>query len=81
MAKRIKGRKRHIVTDTDGSLLAVQVHSANQDNHGAVLLLQIIGRLFPPLRYIFADRVYCSPKLGTLMVSRRIIALFWEAIT
>lgn len=64
MAKRIKGRKRHIVTDTEGSLLAVQVHPANlQDNHGAVPLLRIIGRLFPNLRHIFADRVYRGPKL------------------
>src|SRR5438874_4045067 len=39
MAKRIKGRKRHIVTDTEGSLLAVLVQPANiQDNHGAVPL-------------------------------------------
>jgi transposase len=64
MAKRIKGRKRHIVTDTEGFLLAVQVHAANvQDNHGAVPLLRIIGRLFPTLRHIFADRVYRGPKL------------------
>jgi putative transposase len=64
MAKRIKGRKRHIVTDTEGSLLFVQVHPANvQDNHGAVPLLRIIGRMFPQLRHIFADRVYRGPKL------------------
>jgi transposase len=64
MAKRIKGRKRHIVTDTEGSLLAVQVHAANiQDNHGAVPLLRVIGRTFPKLRHIFADRVYRGPKL------------------
>jgi putative transposase len=64
MAKRIKGRKRHIVTDTEGSLLAVLVQPGNvQDNHGAVPLLRIIGRMFPNLRYIFADRVYRGPKL------------------
>jgi putative transposase len=64
MAKRIKGRKRHIVTDTEGSLLAVLVHAANvQDNHGAVPLLRIIGRMFPTLRHLFADRVYRGPKL------------------
>lgn len=58
-AKRIKGRKRHIVTDTEGSLLAVQVHTANiQDNHGAVPLLRSTQRTFPRLRHIFADRVY-----------------------
>jgi len=64
MAKRVKGRKRHIVTDTEGSLLAVLVHAANlQDNHGAVALLRIIGRMFPKLRHVFADRVYRGPKL------------------
>ena len=64
MAKKIMGRKRHIVTDTEGSLLAVLVHAANiQDNHGAVPLLRIIGRLFPKLRHLFADRVYRGPKL------------------
>jgi putative transposase len=64
MAKKVKGRKRHIVTDTEGSLLEVLVQTANtQDNHGAVPLLRIIGRMFPTLRHIFADRVYQGPKL------------------
>lgn len=63
-AKRMKGRKRHIVTDTEGSLLAVQVHPANiQDNHGAVPLLKAVGHCFPKLRHLFADRVYRGPKL------------------
>ncbi|MFL5001057.1 MAG: IS5 family transposase [Xanthobacteraceae bacterium] len=64
MAKKVNGRKRHIVTDTEGSLLALLVHPANiQDNHGAVPLLQMLGRMFPELRHIFADRVYRGPKL------------------
>jgi putative transposase len=68
MAKRVKGRKRHIVTDTEGSLLAVLVHPANiQDNHGAVPLLRIVGRMFPKLRHIFADRVYRGPKLPSAL--------------
>jgi putative transposase len=63
-AKRIKGRKRHIVTDTEGSLIALLVHTADiQDNHGAVPLLRWLGRRFPDLRHIFADRVYRGPKL------------------
>jgi len=62
--KRVKGRKRHIVTDTGGSLLAVQVHAANiQDVHGAVPLLKYIGLMFPKLRHIFADRVYRGKQL------------------
>ncbi len=63
-AKRIKGRKRHIVTDTQGSLLALRVHTANvQDNHGAVPLLRAARRSFPKLRHVFADRVYRGEKL------------------
>lgn len=63
-AKRVKGRKRHMVTDTQGFLLAVLVHAANiQDNHGAVPLLASLRANFPKLRHIFADRVYRGDKL------------------
>ena len=63
-AKRVMGRKRHIVTDTAGLLLALLVHPANvQDSHGAVPLLTSLGRCFPKLRHIFADRVYRGDKL------------------
>jgi putative transposase len=49
--KRIKGRKRHIVTDTNGLLLAVRVHEANiQDPHGAVPLLHDLRRVSPSCR-------------------------------
>jgi putative transposase len=64
MAKKVKGRKRHIVTDTEGWLLEPLVHTANvQDNHAAVPLLRIIARRFPKLRHVFADRVYRGQKL------------------
>lgn len=63
-AKRVKGRKRHIVTDTEGFLLAVLVHTANvQDCHGAVPLLRGLRRRLPRLRHIFADRVYRGDQL------------------
>lgn len=56
--KRVYGRKRHIVTDTNGLLLAVHVHPANvQDCHGAVPLLKQLRRQFPKLRHVFADRI------------------------
>jgi putative transposase len=42
----------------------VLVQTANvQDNHGAVPLLKSIGRSFPKLRHVFADRVYRGDKL------------------
>jgi len=62
--KRVYGRKRHIITDTDGLLLAVHVHPANvQDVHGAVPLLKCLRQHFPKLRRVFADRVYRGPQL------------------
>lgn len=49
----MNGRKRHIVVDTLGLLLAVVVHPASvQDRDGARLVLaRLLGR-FPRLRLI-----------------------------
>lgn len=69
--KMVKGRKRHLVTDTQGFPLAVLVHAANiQDNHGAVPLLGALRQTFPKLRHVVADRVYRGKKL------RKAIAAF-----
>ena len=63
-AKRVKGRKRHIVTDTAGLMLGLLVLPGNiQDNHGAVPLLHALRRSFPKLQHIFADRLYRGDKL------------------
>jgi putative transposase len=59
----VLGRKRHVVTDTDGPLLAVHVHPAIQDVYGAVPLLERLRQRFPKLRHVFADRVYRGKQL------------------
>ena len=62
--KRIKGRKRHIVTDTVGLLVGVVVHGADvQDRDGAPEVLKSIAKTYPLLRHIFADGGYAGPKL------------------
>jgi putative transposase len=62
--KKIKGRKRHIVTDTDGHLVGLQVHAADiQDRDGAVSVLSSIRALYPWLRHVFADGGYAGDKL------------------
>jgi len=62
--KKINGRKRHILTDTTGHLVAAQVHAANiQDRDGAPALLAAIRYLFPWLRHVFADGGYAGDKL------------------
>ena len=62
--KKIKGCKRHIVTDTNGFLVGVVVHAANiQDRDGAVPVLQSIRRFYPFRRHVFADGGYARNKL------------------
>jgi transposase len=62
--KRINGRKRHIVTDTTGLLVALKVHSAGiQDRDGAPEVLAGVAARYPRLRHIFADGGYAGPKL------------------
>jgi len=68
--KKIKGRKRHIVTDTAGHLVGVQVHAADiQDRDGAVGVLASIRSLYPWLRHIFADGGYAGAKLRDAMAA------------
>ena len=62
--KKVKGRKRHILTDTGGLLVAVVVHGAEiQDRDGAPAVFAAIPRHFPRLRHVFADGAYAGPKL------------------
>jgi hypothetical protein len=60
--KRIKGCKRHLITDTLGLMLRVEVHSASiQDRDGAALALDRITRRFPraqPMRLDLPIRRY-----------------------
>ena len=53
------GRKRHLIVDTLGMILAVVVHAANiQDRDGARLVLAKIKGSFPRLVKILADGIY-----------------------
>jgi putative transposase len=63
-AKKIKGRKRHVITDTTGLLVGAEVHPANmQDRDGAPLVITAIHDLFPWLRHLFADSANAGRKL------------------
>ena len=58
-AKKVKGRKRHILVDTIGLLLIVVVHTANiQDRDGAKLVLEQVKGTFSRLKLIWADAGY-----------------------
>jgi putative transposase len=60
-AKQIKGRKRHILVDTLGLLIAVVVTAASvQDRDGAKRLLGFLQHWFTRLRCIWADGAYAG---------------------
>jgi len=66
--KKIKGRKRHIITDTQGFLVGAVVHTADvQDRDGAPDVLASIRHNFPWLRHVFADGGYAGDKLRTAL--------------
>jgi putative transposase len=55
----VKGRKRHILVDTNGLLMHVLVHEANiQDHEGGKLLLAPLKGRFLRLKRIWADSAY-----------------------
>src|SRR4051812_18155863 len=57
--KKVKGRKRHIVVDTLGLLIAVVVTGANvQDYHGAKPVLKTAQGRGPGLKIVWADGIY-----------------------
>ena len=67
--KKTNGRKRHIVTDTEGNLIGLIVHPADiQDRDGAPETLALVRALYPWLRHIFADGGYAGEKLRSALV-------------
>jgi putative transposase len=63
--KKIKGRKRHIVVDTLGLLLAVAVTAANLDDgtHAPRVLGKLKAAQYPRLAVILADNKYNNQTL------------------
>lgn len=67
--KKIKCRKRHIVTDTEGHLLAGLVHPADvQDCDGAASVIEDMRASFPRVDCLFADGGYAGDKLALAML-------------
>src|ERR1041385_5610011 len=59
----IDGRKRHLLVDTIGLMVAAIVHRADiQDRDGAPLLLATMRSAFPWLRHVFADAGYAGRR-------------------
>ena len=73
--KKIKGKKRHVLVDTQGLLLHAIVHAANvQDRDGGVLLMATVFSLHPFPRTLYADGGYQGPQFqaGLRQVMRQV---------
>ena len=63
--KRVKGRKRHILVDTLGMLIANRVEPANvSDRRAGARLLAGLNLLFASIRTVIADAGHESRKLA-----------------
>jgi putative transposase len=73
--KKIEGRKRHLLVDTEGFVLQARVHSAKvMDHEGIKLLLGHVGEKFPRLSYLWLDSAYRGEDKGKDWVEK---ALGW----
>lgn len=63
--KKIKGRKRHILVDTLGLLLAVVVTAANLDDgtYASMVLAKLTPEKYPRIKKVFADNKYNNKTL------------------
>jgi transposase len=78
-AKKVKGRKRHLLVDTQGLVLEARVHSAQvQDREGIKLLLDSAARDRLPerLSYLWLDAGYTREDKGAGWVQK---VLGWTA--
>jgi putative transposase len=71
--KKIKGRKRHLLVDTLGLLLAVLITSAKVDDGTAApeLLEQVTPEEFPRLQTLFGDNQYRNHALDDWLAENR----------
>ena len=64
-AKKVKGRKRHIVTDTCGLLVGAEIHPADiQDRDGAPLVIEAIHQLVPGYALFSPTASTMAPTCG-----------------
>ena len=64
--KKVNGRKRHALVDTDGRGLVLEPHPASiQDRDGGEPLLRVSRRIFPFIQRVFADSGYAGEKVTT----------------
>ena len=68
--KKIKGKKRHILVDTQGLLMHAVIHAADiQDRDGGVLVMASLFGLYPFLLKLYADGGYQGPQFQAALAA------------
>jgi len=63
--KKVKGRKRHLLVDTQGLVLRAKVHAASVfDRDGIKPLMEFVGERFPRLSHLWLDAGYNGEGKG-----------------
>jgi putative transposase len=71
--KKVKGRKRHVVVDVLGLILAVLVTPASvQDRDGAVPVLREVHREYPTVSKVWVDGAYTGQVIADLRIETSI---------
>ena len=83
--KKINGRKRHVLVDTQGLIIRALVHPADlADRDGAKLLLAPLQDQLPRLQHIWADSAYagkCAEWVqATLGWTLEIVKHWWTGV-
>jgi putative transposase len=74
--KKVKGRKRHLLVDTQGLVLKAKVHAASiMDWDGIKMLLAQADVEFPRLKHLWLDSAYRGEDKGKDWVEK---ALGWS---
>jgi transposase len=67
--KKVWGRKRHVLVDTQGHLLAIKVTGADSsDQQGAKALLERVRAVFPAIKLLWGDSHYAGQLITWLKV-------------
>lgn len=75
--KQVKGRKRHLLVDTQGLVLKAKIHSGRiMDRDGIKTLLEAARESFPRLSHVWLDAAYNGQEKGADWVER---VLGWTA--
>jgi transposase len=83
--KKVNGRKRHLLVDTQGLIIRAVVHPADiLDRHGAKLLLAPLQGRLPRLQHIWADSAYSGQVRAwiesTLGCTVEIVKHWWTGV-